>query len=190
MKNKKLLLLLFLVLFIILVSLFFIIKNFKSKDSSNENDSYANYTPEEEISNKQLRETNITLYFVDSDNQIQSEKRLIDSADLLENPYKHLVELLISGPKTDSLKNVFPDNVKILDTKLENNCIVLNFSEELASVSEDTQKYNIVNTILNTLSQLNEVNSIKILVSGETNDNFNEEYELQDFYKNPLTKNE
>ena len=89
-----------------------------------------------------------------------------------------MVELLISGPKTDSLKNVFPDNVKILDTKLENNCIVLNFSEELASVSEDTQKYNIVNTILNTLSQLNEVNSIKILVSGETNDNFNEEYKL------------
>lgn len=178
MKNKKIFFLLISVLIIILVSLFFIIKNFKTENSTKENNEYSDYIPEEEISNKQMRETNVILYFIDSDNKIQNEKKLIDSALLLQNPYKQLVELLISGPQSENLKKVFPDNTKILDAKLENNCVILNFSEELQNYKEDSQKYNIINTILNTLTQLNEVNSIKILINNENSDKFNEEYSL------------
>lgn len=178
MKNKKIFCLLILVLIIILVSLFFIIKNFKKNNSNKEQNQYLDYTPEEEISNKQMRETNITLYFIDNENKIQTEKRLIDSAELLQDPYQKLISLLISGPESENLSNVFPENTKILDTKLENNCAILNFSEEIQNYNDDTQKYNIINTILNTLTQLNEVNSIKILINNETVDKFNDEYSL------------
>lgn len=178
MKNKKIFCLLILVLIIILVSLFFIIKNFTKNNSNKEQNQYLDYTPEEEISNKQMRETNITLYFIDNENKIQTEKRLIDSAELLQDPYQKLISLLISGPESENLSNVFPENTKILDTKLENNCAILNFSKEIQNYNDDTQKYNIINTILNTLTQLNEVNSIKILINNETVDKFNDEYSL------------
>lgn len=176
MKNKKILFLLIGVLIIILVSLYFIIKDFNRKNVTQENTTYSEYTPEEEISSKQMRETTVTLYFVDQDNNIKSEGKHVDSAILLENPYKTLVQLLIDGPQTDTLKKVFPDNIQILDAVIENNCVTLNFSETLSNIKDDTQKFNVINCILNTLTQLNEVNSIKILINGTPSELFNEEY--------------
>ena len=105
MKNKKIFCLLILVLIIIVVSLFFIIKNFTKNNSNKEQNQYLDYTPEEEISTKQMRETNITLYFIDNENKIQTEKRLIDSVELLQNPYQKLISLLISGPESENLSN-------------------------------------------------------------------------------------
>lgn len=178
MKNKKIFFLLILVLIIILISLYFIIKNFKAQNSTNENQSISEYTPEEEISSKQMRETTVTLYFVDSNNNIKSEGKLIDSANLLQNPYKQLIELLLSGPQSDGLINVFPENTKILDAKLNSNCVTLDFSEEFLNFKDDNQKFNMINCILNTLKQLNEVNSVKILVCGNLKDGFNETYSI------------
>jgi len=178
MKNKKIFFSLILVLIIILISLYFIIKNFKAQNSTNENQSISEYTPEEEISSKQMRETTVTLYFVDSNNNIKSEGKLIDSANLLQNPYKQLIELLLSGPQSDGLINVFPENTKILDAKLNSNCVTLDFSEEFLNFKDDNQKFNMINCILNTLKQLNEVNSVKILVCGNLKDGFNETYSI------------
>ena len=84
MKNKKIFFILILVLIIILISLYFVIKNFKTQNSANENNSISEYTPEEEISSKQMRETTVTLFFVDTDGNIKSEGKLIDSATLLQ----------------------------------------------------------------------------------------------------------
>lgn len=178
MKNKKILFLLIFVLIVILIFLFFIVKNFNNKNISVENTTYSEYTPEEEISSDQMRETIVTLYFIDSNNNLKSEGKLIDSVTLLQNPYKTLIELLLTGPQTETLNKVFPDNTQILDATLENNCVTLNFSEGLLNYSDDNQKYNIINSILNTLTQLNEVNSIKILINGSTPEMFNEEYFL------------
>ena len=178
MKNKKIFFLLILVLIIILISLYFIIKNFKAKNSTNENQTLLEYTPEEEISSKQMRETTVTLFFVDTDGNIKSEGKLIDSATLLQNPYKQLIELLLAGPENDSLVTAFPENTKILDAKIDNGCVNLDFSEELLNFKDDTQKFNIINCILNTLKQLNEVNSIKILIGGNLNDGFEEQYNI------------
>ena len=94
MKNKKILFLLITVLVIILFFIFFIVKRFNSNDTEN----ILEYIPEEEISESQLRETIVTLFFLDKNsNTIKSEGRLIDSVVLLQNPYKELVNLLISG---------------------------------------------------------------------------------------------
>ena len=99
MKNKRIFFLLILVLVVILVSLYFVIKNFKAKNSANENFSLSEYTPEEEISSKQMRETTVNLFFVDNSGNIKSEGKIIDSAILLQNPYKQLVELLLAGAR-------------------------------------------------------------------------------------------
>ena len=59
---------------------------------------------------------------------------------------------------------------------LSNNCVTLNFSEEFLNFKDDVQKYNIINSMLDSLTQLNEVDSIKILVNNETIDGLSQEY--------------
>ena len=173
MKNKKILFLLIAVLAIILVLIFFIVKKFNFEEVEN----IEEYTPEEEISESQLRETVVTLYFLDKNsNTLKSEGKLIDSLLLLQNPYKELVNLLISGPTSQNLSNVFPENTQILDAYIKNNCVTLDFSEELLNFENEDQKYNIVNSILNTLTQLNEVYSIEFLINNEKNDVFSDTF--------------
>lgn len=177
MKNKKILFLLIFILIIIFIFIFIIIKNFNSKNDTNEI-SYSEYTPEEEISSKQLQETIVTLYFVDSNNNLKPEGRLIDSTNLLQNTYQYVTNLLIEGPQTSTLNKVIPENTKLIDAFFNESCVTLNFSEELLNYTDDNQKLNIVNSLLNTLTQLNEVNSIKILINNEIPDNFEPEYFL------------
>ena len=173
MKNKKILFLLVFVLAIILILIFFIVKKFDSNNTEN----FKEYTPEEEISDSQLRESVVTLYFLDKNtNTLKSEGKLIDSILLLQNPYKELVNLLILGPSSENLLKIFPENTQILDAYIKNNCVTLDFSEELLNFENEEQKYNIINSILNTLSQLNEVNSIKFMINNEKNDVFSDTY--------------
>ena len=180
MKNKKLLFLLATLLIVILVFLFFIIKNFNTgseNELSSDNSYPMDYTPEEEISPSDVRETVVTLYFLDpSTLEIKSEGRLIDSILLLDNPYKTLVEMLLSNPESQNLEKVFPDGTKLLDSSLDVNCVTLNFSKEFLNFKDDTQKFYIINSLINTLSELNEVNSIKILVENSVPENFEEIY--------------
>ena len=107
---------------------------------------------------------------------IKSEGKLIDSSELLNNPYQLIVQYLIDGPQNENLQSVFPEKTRIIDAKLEKNCVILNFSEEILNYQDDTQKYNMINCILNSLTQLNEVNSIKFTINGETKNQLNEEY--------------
>ena len=170
---KKKLPILFLILIILGVIIYFIFSHI----SITKNDDYINYTPEEEISESQSRETTINLYFLNPENnQLKSEGRNISATELLKNPYKVIVQKLIDGPSDDKLKNVFPEGTRLINATLSNDCVLLNFSEELLNFKDDVQKYNIINSILDSLTQLNEVNSIKILINNEPNDKISQEY--------------
>ena len=62
---------------------------------------------------------------------------------------------------------------------MENDCVVLDFSKEILNYSKDNKnaKNNIINSIVNTLTELTEVNKVKILIDGKENNEFNEIYE-------------
>lgn len=171
MKKKYLLLLLALIIIVLIV--FWVFNHI----SITKNNSYMDYTPAEEISENQSRQTTVLLYFLDSQtNQLKSEGKIINTNELLNNPYKLIVEKLIEGPIDENLQKVFPENTKIIDANLSNDCVILNFSEEILNYKDDTQKFNIINSLLNTLTQFNEVNTIKILVNNEANDKISQEY--------------
>ena len=172
MKNQKLLLII--CILIDVGGIILLLINSKNKNNINE---LAEYIPQEEISDEQMRETKVTLYFLNSETkELKSEGRLINANELIQNPYKRIVELLIEGPDSSNLMNVFPENTRILDTKIESGLVTLNFSEELINYKDDVQKYNIINSILNSLTVLNEVDAIKILVNNKVDKNLDEEY--------------
>ncbi len=148
------------VVFIIIILSIFIISNVSFETE---------YTPESEIEEVELRKTIVTLYFKDkTSGELAKETRLIDSKDLLKNPYNELLDLLISGPENSNYEKIIPDGVSVIDNKFENGCVTINFSKELSELNlDEASKTNITNSILNTLTQLTEVNSIKILIDGQ-----------------------
>ena len=173
--NKKIIILFTILLIAIFLIGFFTIKNLKKKQTEENNE----YIPQEEISEEQARETIVSLYFLDKEsNTLKPEARLVNVKELMQSPYNILIELLISGPKSDKLVSVIPEGTKLLNSSLEGECLTLDFSEEILNYDKQNEKSkdNLINSIVNTVTELNEVNKVKFLVNGQTNDEFKDEF--------------
>jgi len=171
MKNKKIIMyvaIIILILFIVGIG-FLMINN----NDNNNNNIIQEYTPAQEITDEQLRKTNIMLYFYDSINQkLVAEIRQIDSKELLENPEKKLIEYLIEGPKESELLKLIPEGTELINLELYNDILFINFSKEFI-LNENIDKNIIIESILKTVTQLNEINEIKILIEGKELENSN-----------------
>ena len=178
MKNKKIILIFTILLILVLIGGIFAIWFVKNK----ENSKVEEITPEEEISEEQLRQTIVTLYFVSNEtNEIMPEARLIDIKEIIATPYEKLVNLLIEGPKNEKAKKVIPEGTTLLKTFLEQDVITLDFSKEFLNYNkeDEKEKENLINTIVNTLTELTEINGVKIKVEGEEVEDFEGVYTRQ-----------
>ena len=177
MKNKKIGIIFLVVLIIILIGGYLgiqYVKNNEEKETIVEE-----YIPQEEIAEEQVRQTIISLYFPSKDtNELNPEARLIDIKEIINNPYEKLIDLLIEGPKNDKNKKIIPENTKLNKNYLEGDCVVLDFSTEFLNYSKENEKEkeNMINSIVNTLTELREINQVKILINGNENNEFNEIY--------------
>ena len=175
MKNNKTFLLFFIIIILIILGGYYCIKHLNN--NKNETQIGSEYTPQEEINEQQLRQTIVSLYFINPETgKITPEARMIDVADLAHEPYKKLIDLLIEGPKSEKLKKLIPDNVKVNKAEINGDCVTLDLSEEFLNYGDDVTKNNIINSIVNTLTELTEVNSVKILINGQMNDSINDVY--------------
>lgn len=128
--------------------------------------------PQEEISDTQLRQTIITLYFMNKETgELEPEARQIDAKLLLKNPYEIILNKLLEGPKNENLIEIIPEGTKINKIEIKEEIVYIDFSDKF--INEQTlgekQEKLIINSILKTLIELKEVNGIKILINGEEN---------------------
>ena len=132
------------------------------------------YVPETEIEDKELRKTIVSLYFQDKiTKEIVKESRLIDSKNLLRDPYIELIKMLIEGPESDNYEKIIPEGTHIKDITLNANMITLNLSNEFVEKSvDDKQRFNSIASIVKTLTELTEINEIKIIIEGNEIDGF------------------
>lgn len=168
--SKKIILSIIIVLILVGVGIwyfFFYNQNTQSKENQ--------IIPEEEISEDQMRQTIVSLYFYNNDTKsLASEGRLIDVKELLENPYKRLMELLIEGPQNANLSKTIPDGTKVNKAEIKGDILYLDLSKEFienhagGEEAESATIYSIVNTMTN----LTEVNAVKMLIDGEENKSF------------------
>ena len=125
------------------------------------------YIPETEIEDVELRKTIVTLYFNEKEtNEISKETRLIDSKVLLKNPYEELINMLINGPENPKLERLIPIETKVLDVKCEGGIVTINFSNEFKENIDEEKIQSIIESLNKTLTELTEVNGIKVLVEG------------------------
>lgn len=178
MKNKKIIYIFTIALIVILIAGYFGIRYAKEKEKE-KNQFEEEFVPEEEITEEQERQTIVSLYFPNKDTEeLMPEARLVDIKDIISNPYEKLVYLLIEGPKSDKAVKVIPENTKVLKTYMEGDCVILDLSKEFLNYSKDNekQKKNMVNSIVNTLTELTEVNSVKFMIDGQVNEEFKDVY--------------
>lgn len=169
MKNKKIIMYVGIILIVlILLGVGYIILN-NIKNNKNEVE-YEEYIPQEEITGEQLRQTVITLYFLDpSTNKLTPEARQIDARELLDNPYELLVNLLMEGPKNEKLLKLIPENTKLNNAQIKDNILYIDFSEDFIKEQKlgKEQEELIVKSIINTVTELTEINKVAILIDGK-----------------------
>lgn len=170
--NKKLIISIIIILIIVGVAIWYFFFN-----NSNKQNEISEIIPEEEISEEQMRQTIVSLYFYNSNTKsLVPEGRLIDVKELVEEPYKKLMELLIEGPQNESLSKTIPEGTIINKIELKGDILYLDLSKEFVdnhSGGEEMESATIY-SIVNTMTNLTEVNAVKILIDGEENKAFND----------------
>lgn len=172
MDNKRFKMFLGITLIVIILACasFYIFKQL----SSNNNTILEEYTPQEEISDEQLRSTIVKLYFKETNSEnLKCENRTIDSKELLSNPYLALTNLLISGPTDEGLESVIPSGTTVNSATLNGETVMLDLSSAfISSISDVNVASNAVYSIVNTLTELTEVTSVKFLIDGNESTSF------------------
>lgn len=165
MKNKMLKIIVIIAVIAVIIGILMIVKNKTAKTIQ--------YEPQEEISGEQERKTIISLYFINKKTkEVMPEARMIDVKDLINEPYKVLINFLIEGPKNENLEKTIPEGTKLLGATLEGDTLKLNFSREFLNKEGKEAEEKTIESLVNTLTELTEVNSIRILIEGEENKKF------------------
>lgn len=128
--------------------------------------------PQEEITDEQMRTALVTLYYMNKEiKELTPEGKMIDVKKLLADPYETLINLLIEQPKNEKLQSAIPNGTKVLGAELKGDVVYLDLSNEFIE-NNSVEEKTIINAIVNTLTELNEVNGVKILINGQENKEF------------------
>ena len=161
------------ILIIICIGILLFFKFYSNKDTDIINE----YTPEEEISEEQIRKTILSLYFQSKETKsLMPEARSIDVKILAVNPYLEIMNLLLEGPKSDKLESPIPFGTRVNNAYLEGDVVCLDLSKEFINNHPGglEAESNTIFSIVNSLTELNEVSYVKILIDGEENLSFND----------------
>lgn len=168
--NRKVFLTIMIILIIGIVGVTIYLITNKDKDvSQNE------IQPQEEAGDDTMRQTIATLYYQNKETkELMPEGRMIDSKELLTDPYATLMGLLLEGPKNEKLQTVIPEGTRVLKAELKGETVYLDLSKEFIDNHKGGQEAEnmTIYAIVNTLTQLNEVNSVKILINGREDQAF------------------
>ena len=172
-KNVKLIIFVVLGIVVLFISTKLLGSNENKKNNGEVlNNSFNEYTPLEEITQEQNRQTTINLYFKNKETgKLVKEEKRIDSKNLLKEPYKYLIECLIQGSENQEVSTCIPEGTKVISAVLKRDTVELNLSKEFIENHEGTLKaeQQTIDSIVKTLTELNEVEYVKILIDGEEN---------------------
>lgn len=175
MKSKKIFIF-FIIVIIVLAIIGGII--YKKKQQKLEENNMTEYIPQEEITIEQLRQTIVSIYFNEKDtNTLIPEARTIDVKELTKEPYTTLLNLLIAGPNSEKLESVIPNGTKVNKVELKNGVLYVDLSNEFIENHKGgaEAESRTIYAIVNTLTQLSEVEAVKISIDGKEDAGFKDE---------------
>ena len=113
-------------------------------------------------------ETN-NIYLLDSHNMVSLTNIMVSGTDI-ETKAKDLIESLIQGSsKEDQIpngfKSIIPSDTKLLNIKLENNILKLDFSKEILNIKKELEE-KMIESLIYTLTSIDGVDGIIIYIEG------------------------
>ncbi len=108
------------------------------------------------------------LYFSDTDNRYLIESEIRVSREMEDLP-SYLVQCLISGPSEAGMAETMPLGTRLLGLELSDGVCIVNLSGEFLEFAPRTdlaQRMTLL-SLTNTLTQINEINSVVLYVNGE-----------------------
>ena len=113
-------------------------------------------------------ETN-NIYLLDSYNMVSLTNIMVSGSDI-ETKAQDLIEALIQGStKEDQIpsgfKSIIPDETKILNLKLENNILKIDFSKDILNVKKELEE-KMIEALTYTLTSIDGIDGIIIYVEG------------------------
>ena len=113
-------------------------------------------------------ETN-NIYLLDSYNMVSLTNIMVSGSDI-ETKAQELIEALIQGsPKEDQIpsgfKSIIPSETKLLNIKLENNILKIDFSKDILDIEKE-QEEKMIEALTYTLTSIDGVDGIIIYVEG------------------------
>lgn len=105
------------------------------------------------------------LYFVNKD-KLAEEDRLVSTKDMLFE--KAIVEELIKGPRNKTFRATIPPNTKLISIETIDKICYVNFSKEYIENKkwQELEECLIIWSLVNSLTQLDSVQKVQILVEG------------------------
>jgi len=123
-------------------------------------------TTTEETQEVKPAEITIPIYFSDDQAQyMRGEYRTISNDD----PVTNAVNELLKGPYSANLYALIPEGTKLLNAEIKNNVAYVDFSTDIlegATGGSILQRF-IIYTIVNTLTEIDEVDAVQILIDGK-----------------------
>lgn len=105
----------------------------------------------------------VTLYFAN-----QNADGLVPVVREIDKPDDMVKALVEELKKPEQHAPVLPEGTELLDYKTEGETLVLNFNQAFANLQGSTGEFITVNSLVNTMTELPQYKSVKLLVEGKT----------------------
>lgn len=116
-----------------------------------------------------IKKDEMPIFLVDNSNYV-ARTSIVKSSETINEQIKEIIETLTINSKKstyirDGFKPIIPENTKIIDLKLDNDILTINFSKEFLTVNE-TNEEPMLEALIYSLTELKEIKKIKILVEN------------------------
>ncbi len=110
-----------------------------------------------------------SVYLMDKYNYVSKLKVPIYETDIIEMIKEKLNYLIINNDNKipNGFRGLIPSNTKILDLKLDNDTLTINFSKEILNVNKSDEEH-MIEAIVFTLTEFDKINKVRINVEGKT----------------------
>ena len=130
--------------------------------------------------------TELMLYFTDANGTaLHPEKRSV-MHNVNTSVERVIVEELISGPEQPGLMPTLNPDIKILNISVNENVCYVNFDAAFLNNSLEVKDYIPIYSIVNSLSELSNVNRVQITVNGSQEVTFRETISLNTLFERDL----
>ena len=127
-----------------------------------------------------------SLYFTDANGTLLYPEKRSVMHNVNTSVERVIIEELISGPEQPGLMPTLNSDIKILNVSVNENVCYVNFDAAFLNNSLEVKDYIPIYSIVNSLSELSNVNRVQITVNGSQEVTFRETISLNTLFERNL----